>query len=65
MDYLTKTFMVGCLFDNNLEDGKKDAKKVTMQASAQTFGATKGKFRPDKQTEPVQITDALSDVRIK
>lgn len=34
-----------------------------MQASAETFGGTKGKYRPDKQTENVVITDDLADVR--
>jgi hypothetical protein len=38
-------------------------KKVTMQASAETFGGAKGKYRPDKQTENVLITDDLADVR--
>jgi len=36
-----------------------------MQASAQTFGASKAKHRPDRHNGPVQITDALSDVREK
>lgn len=35
-----------------------------MQNSAQTFGGAKQKHRPDKQREPVIITDALADVRI-
>jgi hypothetical protein len=34
-----------------------------MQTSAQTFSGAKGKYRPDKQKEPVLITDALEDVR--
>lgn len=34
-----------------------------MQASAETFGGAKGKYRPDKQTENVLITDDLADVR--
>jgi len=38
--------------------------KVTMQESAETFGGSKQKPRPDKQFEAVVITDALSDVRI-
>mmetsp|Transcript_8922 Transcript_8922/g.12967 ORF Transcript_8922/g.12967 Transcript_8922/m.12967 type:complete len:533 (-) Transcript_8922:701-2299(-) len=46
------------------EDEEKKGKKVTMQPSAQTFGASKGKYRPDKQKEPVLITDALADVRV-
>mmetsp|Transcript_28162 Transcript_28162/g.65145 ORF Transcript_28162/g.65145 Transcript_28162/m.65145 type:complete len:521 (+) Transcript_28162:165-1727(+) len=43
----------------------KKQKKVTLmtEGSAETFGATKGKQRPDKQKGPVVITDALSDVR--
>jgi len=42
---------------------EKKEKKVTMQPSAHTFGASKGKHRPDKQKEPVLVTDALADVR--
>mmetsp|Transcript_26744 Transcript_26744/g.44585 ORF Transcript_26744/g.44585 Transcript_26744/m.44585 type:complete len:537 (+) Transcript_26744:105-1715(+) len=41
----------------------ENRKKVTMQSSAQTFSGAKGKYRPDKQKEPVLITDALMDVR--
>ena len=40
-----------------------DRKKVTMQASAETFGGTKTSNRPDRQTDTVVITDDLADVR--
>ena len=40
-----------------------ERKKVTMQASAETFGGTKVSNRPDRQTETVLITDDLVDVR--
>lgn len=45
----------------------KSPKKVTMQPSAKTFGASdKRKHRPDyPKNDKVMITDALSDVRIK
>jgi hypothetical protein len=35
------------------------------QESAESFSGEKIKIRADKQSEPVLITDALSDVRIK
>jgi hypothetical protein len=40
-----------------------ERKKVTMQASAETFGGTKVSNRPDRQTDTVLITDDLADVR--
>ena len=54
-----------------IKDGKKakagrGSKKVTMQASVQTFGAGKTKQRPEyPKNDKVMITDALSDVRVK
>jgi hypothetical protein len=39
--------------------------KVMQQESAESFSGEKIKIRADKQSEPVLITDALSDVRIK
>lgn len=40
-------------------------KAVTMQPSAQTFGAGKGKAPQYPKNDKVMITDALSDVRVK
>ena len=41
------------------------SKKVTMQQSAQTFGAGKSKKPEYPKHDNVMITDALSDVRVK
>lgn len=46
--------------------GKGSPKKVTMQPSVKTFGASnKNKRTEYPKNDKVMITDALSDVRIK
>jgi len=50
--------------DERVAGDTEKTKKVKMQPSAQSFGASKGKNRPDKQKGPVLITDALADVRV-
>lgn len=52
------------------KNGKKSKgggskKKVTLQASVNTFGAGKSKKPDYPKNDKVMITDALSDVRVK
>jgi hypothetical protein len=58
--------MEGVVIEEQNNKGKMTkANRVTLQESAETFGAAKPKPRPDLHKGPVMITDALNDVRVK